>query len=209
MRSGRPRGPGKALQMWGASPPTFFKAFPGPRGRPDLLSVLTRPKRRGATTLPVFHVCNVCWAPQTQKLTTSHPIVVVFVARAGARGVNTGYLKAVWPDFVGCVFEVWPAPGGPGKPSNVEYDFVCQLAVQRPTERRRCSWFYFMLRSSVFGPEIGFPGRMLAGPLPGKHQNRPFGRPEGRFRFSPGSSPAKIRPGRPSSGPEVVFCNIE
>ncbi len=22
-----------------------------------------------------------------------------------------GYLKAVWPDFSGCVFEVWPAPG--------------------------------------------------------------------------------------------------
>jgi hypothetical protein len=24
---------------------------------------------------------------------------------------NTGYLKAVWPVFGGCVFEVWPAPG--------------------------------------------------------------------------------------------------
>ncbi len=36
LRSGRPRGPGKALKMWGASPPTFLKAFPGPRGRPDL-----------------------------------------------------------------------------------------------------------------------------------------------------------------------------
>ncbi len=29
-----------------------------------------------------------------------------------------GYLKAVWPEFFGCVFEVWPAPGareGPQK----------------------------------------------------------------------------------------------
>ena len=31
--------------------------------------------------------------------------------------IFSGYLKAVWPDFVGCVFEVWLAPGGPGKPS--------------------------------------------------------------------------------------------
>ncbi len=23
----------------------------------------------------------------------------------------TGYLKAVWPGFCGCVFEIWPAPG--------------------------------------------------------------------------------------------------
>ncbi len=22
-----------------------------------------------------------------------------------------GYLKAIWPDLFGCVFEVWPAPG--------------------------------------------------------------------------------------------------
>ena len=26
-------------------------------------------------------------------------------------GTRAGYLKAVWPDFLGCVFEVWPAPG--------------------------------------------------------------------------------------------------
>jgi len=23
----------------------------------------------------------------------------------------SGYLKAVWPDLLGCLFEVWPAPG--------------------------------------------------------------------------------------------------
>ena len=28
-----------------------------------------------------------------------------------------GYLKAIWPGLVGCVFEVCPAPGGPGSPS--------------------------------------------------------------------------------------------
>ncbi len=31
----------------------------------------------------------------------------------------TGYLKATWPDFGGCVFEVWPAPGSPAKPSKM------------------------------------------------------------------------------------------
>jgi hypothetical protein len=31
-----PRGPGQPQKMWGASPPPFLKAFPGPRGRPDL-----------------------------------------------------------------------------------------------------------------------------------------------------------------------------
>ncbi len=36
-----------------------------------------------------------------------------------------------------------------------------------------------------------------------------FGRPEGRFRCFPGSSPAKIRPGRLISGPEALLHNIE
>ncbi len=31
LRSGRPRGPGIAFKNVGASPPTFLKAFPGPR----------------------------------------------------------------------------------------------------------------------------------------------------------------------------------
>ncbi len=28
---------------------------------------------------------------------------------------KTGYLKAVWPYFWGCVFEVWAGPGPPGR----------------------------------------------------------------------------------------------
>ncbi len=36
LRYGWPRGPGKAFKnVGGASPPTFLKASPGPRGRPD------------------------------------------------------------------------------------------------------------------------------------------------------------------------------
>jgi hypothetical protein len=36
-----------------------------------------------------------------------------------------------------------------------------------------------------------------------------FGRPEGRFQSFPGSSPAKIWPGRPINGPEALLHNIE
>ncbi len=40
---------------------------------------------------------------------------------------------------------------------------------------------YSMLRNSASGAEIGLPGRILAGLLPGKNRNRPFGRPEFRI----------------------------
>ncbi len=36
-----------------------------------------------------------------------------------------------------------------------------------------------------------------------------FGQPEVRFRYFPNSSPAKIRSGRPMSGPEALLRNIE
>jgi hypothetical protein len=38
-------------------------------------------------------------------------------------------------------------------------------------------------------------------------ENAEIGRPECRFRFFPGSSPAKIRPGRPIYGPEALLPN--
>ncbi len=56
-----------------------------------------------------------------------------------------------------------------------------------------------VLRNGASGPEIGLSGRILAGLLPGKHQNR----------WLPGSSPAKSRPGRPHSGPEALLHKIE
>ncbi len=33
---GGPGSPGNTSKRWGAKPPTFLGAFPGPRGRPDL-----------------------------------------------------------------------------------------------------------------------------------------------------------------------------
>ncbi len=72
---------------------------------------------------------------------------------------------------------------------------------------------YSMLRNSASGPEIGLPGWILAGLLPGKPRNGPSGpaegRPESRFRCFPGSSPAKLRPARPISGLEALLRNIE
>ncbi len=62
-----------------------------------------------------------------------------------------------------------------------------------------------MLRNTASGPEMSLPGRIVAGLLPGEHRNRP----SGRFLCSPGSSPAKIRPGRPISGTETILRNIE
>ncbi len=56
------------------------------------------------------------------------------------------------------------------------------------------------------GPEIVDLGGLNGPLLP---QNFTFGRPEGLFRCLPGSSPAKIRPGRPISGPEALLRSIE
>jgi hypothetical protein len=68
-----------------------------------------------------------------------------------------------------------------------------------------------MFKKSVFKSSVlGGLNRPL---LPGSRSKsalRPaFGRPEGRFRCFPGSSPAEIRPGRPISGPEALLRIIE
>ena len=58
---------------------------------------------------------------------------------------------------------------------------------------------YSMLRNSASGPEIGLPGRILAGLLPGKHRNWPSGRPSAGRRADFGAFPVAVRP---KSGPE-------
>ncbi len=59
-----------------------------------------------------------------------------------------------------------------------------------------------MLRNSASGPEIGLLGRILAGLLPGKHRNRPSGRPKAGRRADFGVFPVAIRP---KSDPEGRF----
>ncbi len=61
---------------------------------------------------------------------------------------------------------------------------------------------YSILRNIASGPEIGLPGRILAGLLPGRHQNRPSGRPMAGRRADFGSFPVAVRP---KSGPEGRF----
>ncbi len=56
------------------------------------------------------------------------------------------------------------------------------------------------------GPDFG---RTATGNTPKSALRPAFDRPEDRFRCFPDSSPAKIRPGRPISGPEAVLRNIE
>ncbi len=57
---------------------------------------------------------------------------------------------------------------------------------------------YPMLRNSVFGPEISFPGRISAGFQSEKFQNRPPGQPKAHFE----AFPIRIRP---KSCPEARF----
>ena len=63
-------------------------------------------------------------------------------------------------------------------------------------------FLYSMLRSSASGLEISLPGRILAGLLPGKHRNRPSGRPKAGWRADVGAFPVAVRP---KSGPEGLF----
>ncbi len=58
---------------------------------------------------------------------------------------------------------------------------------------------YSMLRYSASGLEIGLLGRILAGLLPGKHQNRPSGRPSAGRKAAFGAFPVAVRP---KSGPK-------
>ncbi len=56
------------------------------------------------------------------------------------------------------------------------------------------------------GPDFG---RTATGKRPKSALRPALCRPEGRFKCFPGSSPAKIRPGRPIYGPEALLSNIE
>ncbi len=55
--SGRPRGPGKAFQNVGGEAPTFLKAFPGPRGRPNFKNAPPKNNRPDCLQVPRFPRC--------------------------------------------------------------------------------------------------------------------------------------------------------
>ncbi len=52
-------------------------------------------------------------------------------------------------------------------------------------------------------------GRTAAGKTPKSTRRQAVGRPEARFRCFPGSSPAKLRPGRTIYGPDAPLRNTE
>jgi hypothetical protein len=92
-----------------------------------------------------------------------------------------------------------PGPTCPAKtdvPGPSRTSFGSTEHIRITTER------HSMLRKSASGPEIGLPGRILAGLLSGKHRNRPSDRPKaGRRADFDASSPAKIWLGKPIYGP--------
>ncbi len=93
---------------------------------------------------------------------------------------------------------VWSLPGrGGGRvpgPENLRQAILfyvtqgCFRAVHRPS-----------------GPDFG---RTATGKTPKLALRPAFGRPEGRCRCFPGSSPAQIQPGRPISVQEALMRNI-
>ena len=67
---------------------------------------------------------------------------------------------------------------------------------------KRLSTFYSLLRNITSGPEIGLPGRIVTGLLPGKPRNRPAGRPAAGRRADFCIFVVAVRP---KSGPEGRF----
>ena len=59
-----------------------------------------------------------------------------------------------------------------------------------------------MVRNGASGPEIGLSGRIVAGLLPEKHENRSSGRPKAGRRCNFGALPVAILT---KSGPEGRF----
>jgi hypothetical protein len=53
--------------------------------------------------------------------------------------VDSGYLKTAWPDFVGLIFEVWPAPAAPKDVGRFEPHLVEDLlGPPGPTRPQKC-----------------------------------------------------------------------
>jgi hypothetical protein len=80
------------------------------------------------------------------------------------------------------------------------YSFLCNFLM--PYVTQCCS----RAGNRPFGPDFG---RTATWKAPKSALRPAFGRPEGRFRCFPGSSPTKIQPGSPTYGPEALLRNIE
>jgi hypothetical protein len=128
--------------------------------------------------------------------------------RSGPSGVVRGPAGSVWGPSGGPE----RTPEGPERPRRAPNDPKTAKLVPG-TAGGRTIWDVFYFTQWCFragnrpsGPDFGWTatGKALKSAL------RPSeGRPEGQFWRFPGSSPAKIRPGSPISGPESLLRNIE
>ncbi len=81
---------------------------------------------------------------------------------------------------------------------------VCPLF--RKTDLPYVMQYCFRAVNRPSGPDFG---RTATGKTSKSVLGPAFGRSEGRFWCFPGSSPAKIRPGSPISGPEALLRDME
>ncbi len=78
-----PGGPGKPSKIWGAKPPTFLRAFPDSRGRPDFK---THPKNSGQTAFRYPEQLRAQIDTQTIKEYFPEAGLTVFPAGSRPRG---------------------------------------------------------------------------------------------------------------------------
>ena len=94
------------------------------------------------------------------------------------------------------VSAIWASPGSTPKLAPTRRCCMSEWPLAGPKP------YYSMLRNSASGPEIGLPGRILAGLLPGKNRNRLSGRPKAGRRADFGGFLVAVQQ---NSGPEVRF----
>ncbi len=108
---------------------------------------------------------------------------------------------------------VLPKAGGPGPAQSTPMTHISANRAHRSPEGRRTRTVKRVSRRPIInsgssasqwtsGPGIGLPGWILAGLLPGKHRNRPSGRPSAGRRADFSAFPVAVRP---KSGPEGRF----
>ncbi len=98
---------------------TIEKSAPGPRPVSYIcifrgLGHLTHQNVEESQSLLARHTCIMRSTDQCHDVSKDHLPVFAAKARAALNAECPGYLKAVWPDVFGCIFEVWLAPGAPG-----------------------------------------------------------------------------------------------
>ncbi len=137
---------------------------------------------------------------QIDKARTSSFRRVCFRSAISYFMLRSGYLRAVWPEFFGCIFEVWPAPGAR---ESLQKCGGLRPPPPGPARLQKCtpknparlpSGTQLMVRISSSGLEIGLPGRMSAGFSSGKPQKRSSGRPSAGRKTDLEVFPSRLRP---------------